>query len=108
MVELAVRQNPQFPYMEDHFDSIAPDIMSITNLPGEAYSIGLAPFGKVAKKYPLAGNEGAIGHDNMNKCQVHRALCGASGRESERVWYPGTRRAYVEEVAGASSDLAAR
>jgi hypothetical protein len=70
MVELAVQANPQYPYMEDNFDFIAPTAMAIANLPGAAYSIGLAPFGKVAKKFPLEGNEGAIGHDNMDHCQV--------------------------------------
>ena len=46
MVELHVRQNPVYPYMEDNFPSIAANIMDVANLPGDAYSLGVAPFGK--------------------------------------------------------------
>jgi hypothetical protein len=70
MVELAVQQNPVYPYMEDHFDFIAATAMAIANLPGDKYTIGLAPFGKVAKKFPLGDNNASIGHDNMDHCQV--------------------------------------
>jgi hypothetical protein len=34
--------------------------------------------------------------------------CAERAVDAEALWYPGTRRAYVEEVAGTSSDLAAR
>jgi len=80
MVELAVQENPQYPYMEEAFDFIAETAMNIANLPGDKYTIGLAPFGRVAKKFPLAGNEGAIGHDNMDHCQV--CVIEPNGRET--------------------------
>ena len=70
MVELHVQQNPEYPYMEENFPSLAATIMAVANLPGDAYSLGFSPFGRVAVKYPAAGNEGAIGHDNLMHCQV--------------------------------------
>jgi len=70
MVELHAQQHPEYPYMEENFASIAAIIMAVANLPGDAYSLGVSPFGRVAVKYPAAGNEGAIGHDNLMHCQV--------------------------------------
>ncbi|KAK3251527.1 hypothetical protein CYMTET_39135 [Cymbomonas tetramitiformis] len=70
MLELYVRQNPVYPYIEDNFPAIAADVMDVADLPGKAYTLGIAPFAVVADKYPFGNNAGAIGHDNLNHCQV--------------------------------------
>ena len=61
---------PLYPYVEENFQAMASDAMSAANLPGGSYSLGIAPFGVMTGLYPLANNEGAIGHDTLNHCQV--------------------------------------
>ena len=70
MIELYVQENPVYPDMEDHFPTIAKEVMRVAALPAPGYTLGLAPFGRVADKFPFGNNAGAIGHDNLNHCQV--------------------------------------
>ena len=70
MIELYAQANPVFPYMEDNFPTIAREVMRVAALPAPGYTLGLAPFGRVADKFPFGNNAGAIGHDNLDHCQV--------------------------------------
>jgi len=70
MLELYVQLSPTYPFVEDNFPGMASMAMEVANLPGGSYSLGIAPFGVMSGFYPLANNEGAIGHDTLNHCQV--------------------------------------
>jgi len=69
MIELYAQENPIYPYMEENFPTIAQEVMRVAALPEPGYTLGLAPFGRVADKYPFGNNSGAIGHDNLDHCQ---------------------------------------
>jgi hypothetical protein len=69
MVELDVQQHPEDPYTDQNFNNMASIVMRLVQLPA-LLSIGLAPLGRTANVFPLAGNEGDIGLDSMDPCQV--------------------------------------
>jgi len=92
MVEVAVQENPEYPYIEERFDAIVDSVMAIANLPGDKYSLGIAPMGIMMDFQPMGNNEGAIGHDLMDPCQV----CHRTPQETRRAifihpgrWWPG-------------------
>ena len=68
-VEREVVQHPEFPWMENGFDGIVHNMMQVVDTP-DLLSLSLAPMARTAKVFPLAGNEGDIGLDSMNPCQV--------------------------------------
>jgi hypothetical protein len=92
MVEVAVQENPEYPYIEERFDAIAESVMSIANLPGDKYSIGIAPMAKMLSFFPMGNNAGAIGHDLMDPCQV----CRRTPQDTPAV----NRAIFFTEVAG--------
>jgi len=71
MVEVAVQENPEYPYIKERFDAIVDSVMAIANLPGDKYSLGIAPMGIMMDFQPMGNNSGAIGHDLMDPCQKH-------------------------------------
>ena len=69
-VELEVMQHPEYPWMEDAFDGLVNNMMQAVDTSPSLLSLSLAPMARTAKVFPLAGNEGDIGLDSMNPCQV--------------------------------------
>jgi hypothetical protein len=55
--------------MEAAFDDIAENVMRFVDA-ADILSLSLAPMGRTVKVFPLAGNEGEIGHDSLDPCQV--------------------------------------
>ena len=68
-LEREVVQHPEYPWMENGFDGIVHNMMQVVDTP-DLLSLSLAPMARTAKVFPLAGNEGDIGLDSMNPCQV--------------------------------------
>ena len=66
-------------YMETHFDSIVSDVLTMVGNEGCPGCtpllfpvVRLAPLGQTVKVHPLVGNEGAIGLNSLNPCQVRK------------------------------------
>jgi hypothetical protein len=57
--------------MEDHFNTIALNVLQIINPEnGSSFDLKLAPMGRTAKAFPGWRDEGDIGNDSLNPCQV--------------------------------------
>ena len=72
-LRLLIEQNPSWPYWEQHFDSVAAELMTtVTN--GSIWNIQIQPFGQIAGIYPLRPED---------KTQIGRDLISDPVRRSQ-------------------------
>jgi hypothetical protein len=69
MLELEVQKHPEYPWMEDHFDAVALNVIQLSNN-DDILGVGMMPMGRNTSIFPIEGHEAVIGLDTMNLCQV--------------------------------------